>query len=203
MKLTLKDLAPLWLPGVAFIAALVLGWWIVSYAEKDLRQEQQRLSARTSELEEARLRFQRSDDEKATILKYLPAYNTLQRQGFVGSEQRIEWIDALRAADRKAALDGVQFRIEPQENYQHPAVTGVIAQRLRRSTMRLTLGLTHEGDLLEFLNALSTQSAGVFSVRSCALTGLQVVDPEPRRANLQGECDIDWLTVAPRAEPTT
>ena len=84
MKLTLKDLAPLWLPGVAFICALVLGWWVVSYAPKDLRQEQQRLSAQTSELEEARLRFQRSDEEKATILKYLSPGRQLKEAGVPG-----------------------------------------------------------------------------------------------------------------------
>jgi hypothetical protein len=93
----------------------------------------------------------------------------------------------------------VQFRIEPQEVFQHPAASGVIASRVRRSTMRLTLGLTHEVDLLEFLDALSAQNPGVFSVRECVLSG-QPGDPAPRRANLQAECEIDWLSVsAPEA----
>jgi hypothetical protein len=71
----------------------------------------------------------------------------------------------------------------------------VIKPRVRRSTMRLTLGLTHEVDLLEFLDALRADSAGLFLVRACVVTG-QAGDPAPRRANLQAECDIDWLTVA-------
>jgi hypothetical protein len=200
MKLTSRELAPLTLPGALLVATLGLGWWIVDHSQKDVREAQQRLSAKASELDEARRRFQRSDEEKATILKYLPAYNGLQQQGFVGVERRIEWIEGLRAADRLAALDGVQFQIEPQEGFRHPAVGGVIEQRLRRSTMRLSLGLTHEGDLLEFLNALSAQSNGVFSVRSCVLTG-QPGEPAPRRANLLAECKIDWLTVAMAEEP--
>jgi len=203
MKFALKDFRPLWLPGAALLIALVLGWWAVSYSRDHLDEGRRRLATKAGELAEARQRFQRSDEEKATILRYLPAYQALQQQGFVGGERRIEWVEALRAADRKAALDGVQFRIDPQENFRHPEVGDAVAQRLRRSTMRLTLGLTHEGDLLEFLDALSSQNAGVFWVRSCALTALQISDPAPRRANLTAECEIDWLTVAPPQAPTT
>lgn len=199
MKFAWKDLPSLWLPGAVLLAAIAVGWTIVRYANADLARAQQRLAAQTAALDEARRRFQRSDEEKATILRYLPAYQALQQEGFVGGERRIEWIEGLRAADRKADLDGVQFRIDPQEQFQHPAAGGVIAERLRRSTMKLTLGLTHELDLLEFLEALRAQSAGLFSVRACVLTG-QPGDPAPRRANLQAECEIDWLTVA-AAEP--
>ncbi|HWQ38589.1 MAG TPA: hypothetical protein VNM24_08270 [Burkholderiales bacterium] len=200
MRLTWKNLSSLWLPGVVLAAAVAAGALIVRYANADLARAQQRLAAQTAALDEARRRFQRSDEEKAAILRYLPAYQALQQEGFVGGERRIEWIEGLRAADRKAGLDGVQFRIDPQEPFQHPAAAGVIAQRLRRSTMKLTLGLTHELDLLEFLDALRAQSAGLFSVRACAMTG-QPGDPAPRRANLQAECEIDWLTVA-AAEPS-
>jgi type II secretory pathway pseudopilin PulG len=199
MTFSLKELMALWRPALALLAAAALGWVLVSYAQENLRQTQERAATQARALQDARQRFQRSDEEKASILRYLPEYRTLQQQGFVGSENRLEWIEALRAADRKAGLDGVQFRIEPQEVFQHPAASGVIASRVRRSTMRLTLGLTHEVDLLEFLDALSAQNPGVFSVRECVLSG-QPGDPAPRRANLQAECEIDWLSVsAPEA----
>ena len=199
MTFSLKELMALWRPALAVLAAAALGWILVDYAQQNLRQTQERAATQARALQDARQRFQRSDEEKASILRYLPEYRTLQQQGFVGGENRLEWIEALRAADRKAGLDGVQFRIEPQEVFQHPAASGVIASRVRRSTMRLTLGLTHEVDLLEFLDALSAQNPGVFSVRACALSG-QPGDPAPRRANLQAECEIDWLSVsAPEA----
>ncbi len=201
MKLTSKDISPLWLPCLAVVVALALGWVMIGYSNHDLAQSRSRLSQWTSELQEARTRFQRSDDEKAMILRYLPTYSALQQQGFVGTERRLEWVEALRTADRKAGLHGVQYKIEPQDSTTHPAAKGVIEKRLRRSVMRLTLGLTHEADLLEFLDTLSAQGAGVFTVRSCGLTALPVGDPAPRRANLQAECEIDWLTVAPGQEP--
>jgi hypothetical protein len=203
MKLTAKDLVPLRIPLVALAASAAVGWAIVSYTMRDLDEARSRLGVWTSALEEARNRFQRSDEEKATILKYLPAYTALQQQGFVGTERRLEWVEALRAADRKAGLHGVQYKIEPQESSLHPAVSGAIAQRLRRSTMRLTLGVTHEADLLEFMDALREQSVGVFAVKSCALSAVQTGQPEPGKANLNAECEIDWLTVAPRQEPRT
>jgi len=203
MRLTSKDIAPLRIPIAALVVAVALGWAIVSYTKHDLEEARRRLGTWTGALQEARDRFQRSDEEKATILKYLPTYTALQQQGFVGTERRLEWVEALRAADRKAGLHGVQYKIEPQESSLHPAVSGTIAQRLRRSTMRLTLGVTHEADLLEFMDVLKEQGVGVFSVNSCALSALQIGQPEPGKANLSAECEIDWLTVAARQEPRT
>jgi hypothetical protein len=203
MRLTARDIAPLRVPLVALAAAVAVGWAIIDYSKRDLDEAQGRLATWTAALKEARDRFQRSDEEKATILRYLPAYTALQQQGFVGTEQRLEWVEALRAADRKAGLHGVQYKIEPQESSLHPAVSGAIAQRLRRSTMRLTLGVTHEVDLLEFMDALSEQSVGVFSVKSCAVSPVHTGQPEPGKANLSAECEIDWLSVAAREEPRT
>jgi hypothetical protein len=203
VKLSSKDISPLRIPLAALVIAVALGWAIVGYSKRDLEEAQRRLGTWTSELQEARNRFQRSDEEKATILKYLPDYAALQRQGFVGTERRLEWVEALRAADRKAGLHGVQYMIEPQESSLHPAVGGTIAQRLRRSTMRLTLGITHEGDLLEFMDALRDQGVGVFSVKSCTVSPVRTGQPEPGKANLNAECEIDWLTIGASEEPRT
>lgn len=194
MNFVAKELLPLWRPAAALIVAVVAGWIVVSYAKGDLARSRERVAMQQKALQEARQRFQRSDEEKAMILRYLPAYQALQQHGFVGPENRLEWIEALRAADREAGLDGVQFTITPQEKFEHPAAHAAMLPRMRRSTMRLTLGLTHEVDLLEFLDALQGGSAGVFAVRACVLTG-QPGDPAPRRANLRAECELDWFTV--------
>lgn len=200
MTFSPKEFLALWRPGTALVLAAALGWLLVVYAQGNLRHTQERTAAQARALQDARQRFQRSDEEKASILRYLPEYQALQQQGFVGAENRLEWIEALRAADREAGLDGVQFKIDPQEKFQHPATSGVIAARVHRSTMRLTLGLTHEVDLIEFLDALSAQNPGIFSVRACVLSG-QPGDPAPRRANLQAECEIDWLSVSAPEPP--
>jgi len=203
MKLTSKDIIPLWLPAAVLAAALVLAWAIIAYTQRDLAQAQSGLRNWTGQLQEAKSRLQRSDEEKAMILRYLPAYSALRQQGFVGTERRLEWVEALRTADRKAGLHGVQYKIEPQDSLLHPTAGGPIAQRLRRSTMRLTLGITHEADLLEFMRALTEQNAGVFLVRACTVSPAQTGQPEPGKANLKAECEIDWLTVAAAEAPET
>jgi hypothetical protein len=202
MNLSAKKLLPLWLPAASLVAAIALGWLLIAYTHGNLEQSEQRLAAKKAELEEARRRFHRSDEEKATILTYLPAYQALQVQGFIGGERRIEWIEGLKAADKKAGLDGVQYRIDPQENFEHGS-DGPMVQRLRRSTMHLILGLTHEADLVEFLNALRAHPVGVSMVRSCVLSALPVGEPAPRKANLEAQCDIDWVSLTPPGGPST
>jgi hypothetical protein len=47
-----------------------------------------------------------SGQEKGLIDRYVEAYRQLERAGIVGEEQRISWIDALRAANRRPTCTG-------------------------------------------------------------------------------------------------
>jgi hypothetical protein len=198
-----KELGPLRVPAVVLLVAVVVAWVVVGYSQKDLDAAHQLMRARLAEAEEAKRRFHRSDEEKATILKYLPAYEQLQREGFVGPERRMDWLDALRAADRQAGLFGVNYEISAQEAYKGLEPGALIAKRMRHSTMQLRLVVTHEGDLLAFLSLLNARPGGMYSLRECALAPIDQSPPGPRKANLQAQCRIEWLTVADNEEPRT
>lgn len=199
-----KDLLPLRVPALALAIALAFAWFIVSGSESRLSGAEAKLRAQKSALEDARNRYQRSDDERATILKYLPEYRQLVQEGFIGAERRIAWIEALRDADASTGLYGIEYRIDAQSAYARAAESASITQRLRQSTMQLNFGVTHEGDLLGFLLAMENKRAGIFAVDSCSLQPVPAsASPAPRRANLTARCEIRWITVAPDQEPAT
>ncbi|HZP91715.1 MAG TPA: hypothetical protein VFB20_02370 [Burkholderiales bacterium] len=202
MRIALRQLALLRMPLAILIAVVAAGWTFVSYSGAALEETQTRLRARTAELEEARRRFQRSDEERAAILRYMPAYRQLQTEGFIGAEHRIDWIDALRAADKQAGLFGIQYQIEPQVAFDGEELAGGLSARLHRSPMRLSFGVTHELQLLTFLKALAAQRAGLFALRACSLAPSSDA-PAPRKPNLRAECRIDWLTISPPDRPKT
>ena len=203
MAINRKDLAPLQLPAVVLIATLALSAWIVNLSNSHLRSAQQQLRSEKTATEEARRRFHRTDEEKAMIQRYLPAYRDLVQQSFIGSERRIEWIDALRAADRRTTLLGVEYQVEAQKAYGAGRFADTtLGQRLRSSTMQISFGIVHEGDLINFLDALAARSAGLFSVNACSIEPANMVDPGPGRANLRARCEIQWITIAPAKEPS-
>jgi len=122
----------------------------------------------------------------------------LQERGFVGKEQRVNWIEGLRAANQRAGLLGVTYRLSPQTGFPYVSRANPMAQQLRHSEMKLSFGLIHEGELMRLINAIQAQRAGVFALTACSLDrGLKTGSPIPREANLTAECELSWLTVQP------
>ncbi|HUU71199.1 MAG TPA: hypothetical protein VMW70_01130 [Burkholderiales bacterium] len=197
MKIERKDLAPLRLPIAAFIASLVLSFLLIDYSGERRSIESERMRAASAQADEARKRYQDSDIEKEIIARYLPQYRELERRGFIGSENRIKWIDALRIADQQTGSFGVQYQLSAQGPYKGLLSDDPIASHLRRSTMDIRFGAVHEGQFLAFLAALEAQDAGMYALRSCSLQPVHRDIPQPRTRNLSAQCEIDWLTLVP------
>jgi hypothetical protein len=146
---------------------------------------------------EAKRRYQDSDIEKAMISQYLPEYKALQARGFIGPENRLKWIDALRTVDRGLGNFGVQYQLSAQGTYKGPLSDEPVAARLRESSMEIRFGVVHEGHFLAFVAALEAQQPGIYSLRSCSLEPAHRDKPQPRARNLNANCQIDWVTMQP------
>jgi len=201
MKLEYKDLLPLRLPSVALVAAVIAGILLVNYSGKKYAIAQQQVQAARLQMADASKRYRDSDQEKEMIARYLPKYRALEARGFIGSENRISWIDALRIADQQAGGFGVQYQLSAQGPYKGLLSGDPIASRLRRSTMDIRFGVVHEGQFLSFLDALEAQDAGMFALRSCSLEPIRTEKPQPRTQNLIAQCEIDWVTLVPPEAP--
>lgn len=201
MKLTSHDWKVLQLPlvvlGVVAVAVLLL----LGYTGKQKDQAMQAMQAQQSQLEQAHNRFQTSGTEKDMIVQYMPLYLNLVRQGFIGEERRIEWIDDLRTINQQYKLFGITYSIGAQENYKPPfnLVTGAFT--LHRSPMKIETPLLHEGDLLTIVNALASRQHAPFVLRDCVMSRTGAGAKNKFVPNLNASCEIDWLTVTepPRA----
>ena len=141
MKLTGKDLAALKVPFLVLVMAIAASIALVKFSSGNREQAEVQHRAQLTALQDARSRYQRSGEERETILRYLPAYQQLHQQGFVGTEQRINWLEGLRAANGQAGLFGVTYQLEPQKPFPLIGADNPMAQYLRHSRMKLTFGL--------------------------------------------------------------
>lgn len=203
MMIERKDLIPLRWPAAALVASVVFSALLVDYADSKLSVAAERVRVARVNANEAKRRYQDSDVEKAMILQYLPEYRELQTRGFIGSENRLKWIDALRTADRQLGEFGVQYQLSAQSAYSGPLSSEPVASRLRQSTMDIRFGVVHEGHFLAFLDELDAQRAGTYSLRSCSLEPIHGDKPQPRTRNLSANCEIDWVTMHPPEEGKT
>lgn len=198
MALTLKDFASMRLPVAVLVASIILSAVMIKFSAVQNKAADSQRRAQSTALKEARDRFQRSGEERNAILKYLPAYRKLQSEGLIGAEQRIEWIEALRAANKQAGLFGVNYQLEARKPFTLLGQGNPASQFLQQSQMKLSFGLVHEGDLMRFLEMLATQQSGMFFIRSCIIDRPVRIDtPAPRQPNLNAQCELSWLTIDP------
>lgn len=198
MNLTLRDFASMRLPMAVLVAVLVVSVLIIKTSSMQHAAAETQLRTQDQALKEARQRHEHSGLERQAIMEYLPAYRSLEQEGLVGKEQRIEWIESLRTANKQAGLFGVAYQIEARKPFSMTGLDGTAAQYVHQTQMKLSFGLVHEGDLMRFLDTLSLQKSGLYLLKRCAVGRLARNDnPGPRQANLNAECDLAWLTIEP------
>ena len=196
MSLSPQDWRKLRLPIVGLGAALILVGVLVSFADQYRLKNELALQTQQNSLNQARQKYQSSGLEKETIIQYLPVYNELLASGFIGEEHRIEWIEALRQIHAQYKLFSIDYSIGLQENYKPSFLPNLGNFTLHRSIMSLKLDMLHEGDLLALLDGLHEQTTP-YIVRDCEIKRpiSAVVNTKTIAANMQANCEIDWLTL--------
>jgi len=196
------DLQALKFPLFALALVLAAGATAIWYSDRLKKMGRQQLAQQQVLLKEARTRLQKSGDERDVIVKYLDGYRQLESSGFVGEEQRINWLDGLRLANQQADLFGVDYQIGTQKSYPYAADFNPGQVILNQSIMQLRFRLLHEEDLMRFMGALARQGGGIFTVDQCMLKRVDTGGVIRFQPNITAECELSWITakVAASAE---
>lgn len=182
-------------PLLVLMAAALIGALAVYYSGRLMVAARQQLAQQQVQLTDARTRLQKSGEEKDIIVRYIGGFRQLERTGFVGDEQRINWLDGLRLANQQADLFGVDYQIGAQKPYAFAAEFNPGALAMSESAMRIRFRLLHEGDLGRFLDALARQGAGIFTVDQCQLRRIDTGGVIRYQPNVSADCDLSWITV--------
>lgn len=193
--MTQDDLQVLKRPLFALLAVALVGGAFFYYSERMLVSARLQLARQQAQLKDARIRLQKSGDEKEIIVRYLDRFRQMESVGYIGEEQRINWLDGLRLANRQADLFGVEYQIGAQKPYAYAADYSPGQLALNQSVMRLRFRLLHEEDLLRFFNALARQGNGLFTIDQCNLRRLNTGGVIRYQPNVNAECDLSWITV--------
>jgi hypothetical protein len=181
-------------PIAILLAALVVSVMLVQFANRSVIAATQRRDAHERALAESRTRVYKSGEERDLILKFLPAYYQLEKEGIVGLERRLDWLDALRVANTHADLYGVQYEITAQQPFPSADVLGAPSLEVKHSLMKLKFSLLHEEDLARFLNALLAQGVGAFLVNQCSLGQIRKLERPVNQPTLEADCELSWIT---------
>lgn len=196
-----EELKALRVPLILLLVVLAAAAGAIYYTDLLRQQSQTTLVRAQAQLREAQTRMQRSGDEKSIIIQYVGKYRQLENAGFIGEEQRINWIDAMRNANARTDLFGVSYEIGAQQPYAHAAELAPGSIALKQSRMKLDFRLLHEGDLLRFFDALREQGAGLFHLDQCTLRRTEAGTTLRYQPNIAANCELAWITATPDATP--
>lgn len=123
-------------------------------------------------------------------------FRDLNEIGFIGSERRLLWIEALRQAGSEQHLYAIEYNISEQRPYNGHLFVDQKQYIVQQSSMDIKLGLAHEGKLLTFLGQLEKGRNGVFDLQSCTLNPVfSQTGIKPRSENVAAECRLNWYTL--------
>lgn len=173
---------------------------LVYYTYQSSTASTAQLARENASLSSIRQKTAQSDQEKQIIERYREAYENLRRRGVIGPEQRVNWLDALRAANHAAHTLGVDYQLNQQA--ASPIKVDAAGYKLQQTTMKISIKLLHEEDLQNFLQALEAQHAGLYLLQSCSLSrsanSAFSVRFEPK---LNAECELAWLSLVEDTSP--
>ena len=199
MNFTREELKRLALPIALGLALVAAGMGVIWSAGATRLATSNALIAAQAERKQAVERLNRISEEEREVSDKLAFYQRLKSLHILGEEQRLEWADAItRIRAARELLEFPKYVVERQKLLQsYPGKPGTVD--FFSSTMKVTLALLHEEDLLRFLADLRASGYAYYSVRKCALTRTgQAATGTTMAPRLRGECEIDLITIVDR-----
>ncbi|PWF47718.1 hypothetical protein [Massilia glaciei] len=172
---------------LAAVSAVALSHYFVGQARDDLRH-----AAQARQLAAGGLAALETSRRETSI--YQPRFMQLEHAGMVGDERRLAWTEAIRAIQAARKLPPLSFGFAPQQGVAMDVPMALGGYQLRASRMQLSMGLLHEMDLFNFLDAL--REHGLFTVQDCSITRKEGPAGSIRTARLAADCTLVWVTLA-------
>ncbi|MEQ8426456.1 MAG: hypothetical protein RLT87_08145 [Gammaproteobacteria bacterium] len=136
------------------------------------------------------------DQEEKLLLDYYPRFVKLYNDGIIGRERRLDWIEALRQSGEKVDIPKLSYAIESQSEYLPAYSINYNGFKLYSSRMELKLGLLHEGDMFNLLNALNNNAKGLYTVSQCSFKKREnQIRFERDHVNIDTACTLQWITI--------
>jgi hypothetical protein len=199
MNFSADELKKLAVPFAILVALLAAGAGLILWVQREQGVAARELAAARTERSQAEERLARIAEEEKEVSNKLAVYQRLRSLRILGEERRLEWADAMRRiAVARELLEPPAYTVSPRRTVPTQAKSANV--EVFASTMKVSVALLHEGDLLGFLRDLRDSGNAYYSVRRCAIARTGAA---PTGANifprLRADCEIDLITIVDRA----
>lgn len=198
MKLSRSDFTLMqWSLLAISASALLSATFLYGSGQYAAKAQQERRAAQTR-LEDARRQLAAAQEDKQNMAAYAEKYIALANNGIIGDGQRLDWMEGLERLRRQHLVASFRYNIAPQKTHipMLPIDSGVFD--IQYSEMTMEFDLLHEGQLLNFFDALNNQVKGHYQLEGCTLKRRNSNAESGDSAGLTAECRGGWVTLKNR-----
>lgn len=198
MKLDAKDFKRLQWAIVFLLIMAALGAASVFSALQLKASSEKSFREATAARREVQTKLARAREEQAELHDKITRFQALRDRGYIGAEQRLDWIEAIARIKAARRLFKLDYDFAPQRPADASILPGGASAGgfdIMSSQMRLQAHLLHEGELL-LLDDLRNAVQALIQIRSCSMERI-ASRPSDRTtgAQLKAECTLEWITL--------
>lgn len=185
---------------IVFAIALGIAATAVAVTEGDLQRLRSENELNQQAVAQARDQYYTIVQERQLVDDYWPAYRKLEAMGFIGEENRLDWVDVLRDIARKHRILEMTYDVQPRAPQTLDGIADIGNFNVQSSEMSLRMSGLHEGNILDLLKDLGEQKVGLFSLRTCRFERMsESIDVGDTSPNLTATCTLVWHSIQPGA----
>ena len=184
-----------WRAAIVAVLLAASGAALVIAARQGIVQANQQLLAARAERAQLREQLVRVTQDEREVGESADLYRRLVELHVVGAERRLEWTESLARIRERRQLAELRYQIAPRRLLQAlPGKPGGVDSYA--STMKIEMGLLHEGDLFRFLEDLRASGNAYYAVNQCSVARRTPAAPDATLApRLRAACEIDLITI--------
>lgn len=199
MSFMTEDLGEIKWSLLACLCSIGIAASLIHYSATTQQASLRQLQQAQKQLIAAHEQLLTVQNDQENMASYQMEYDALVAQKVIGNEQRLDWIEGLEKLRTQNLLQDFKYTIAPQTAYtpNPPLNAGDFA--LSFSPMSIQLDLLHEGQLLNFFEALSLHMPGWFLLDQCDVS--RADSAQNGGVMLHADCKGGWFTMKNRSAP--
>jgi hypothetical protein len=201
MKLSISDISLLRWNIVALCVATIVGSTIFYSSTVYVENAKSDMLKARSDSNEARRRLSAAVDDRENMSIYADEYGALAQLNLIGDDRRLDWMEDMENLRRRNLVLDFSYQIAPQKKYAPKPSVNSGNFEVNYSEMKLHFSLLHEGQLVDFFNAMTNDIRGWYQLEGCSIQrkAASTQNAEHTKSpQLTADCNGGWITLKNR-----
>ena len=181
--------------AVLLVLSLVVGAVIVAGSHWFLVRENRTNASSGTRLSEARGRVESARRERDSLHESSEVFRTLMDRGLLQAERRLDMVELVNQLRGRNQLFSLDYEIAPQRPLALAGGRVFASVDVLASRVSLKARALHEGDLVDFLQALTQSRQGFYPVDRCVMRRVEISNPDLLQPHVEAECKLEWITL--------